>query len=68
MAEIKTLAVELRQETGKRRNRRLRASGKIPAVLYGHKKDVVGLALSAEEVEAVLRHGNRFVALTGAVN
>lgn len=68
MAEIKTLAVELRQETGKRRNRRLRAAGKIPAVLYGHKQDVIGLALSEEEVEAVIRHGNRFVSLTGAVN
>ena len=68
MAEIKTLAVESRQETGKRRNRRLRKAGKIPAVLYGHKQDVVSLALSADEVAAVLRHGNRFVALTGAVN
>ena len=68
MAEIKTLAVENRQETGKRRNRRLRKTGKIPAVLYGHKQDVVSLTLSAEEVEAVIRHGNRFVALTGAVN
>lgn len=68
MAEIKTLAVELRQETGKRRNRRLRAAGKIPAVLYGHKQDVIGLSLSAEEVETVIRHGNRFVSLTGAVN
>ena len=68
MAEIKSLAVELRQETGKRRNRRLRKSGKIPAVLYGHKQDVVSLALEADEVAAVIRHGNRFVALTGAVN
>ena len=68
MAEIKSLAVELRQETGKRRNRRLRQSGKIPAVLYGHKQDVVSLALEADEVAAVIRHGNRFVALTGAVN
>ena len=68
MAEIKSLAVELRQETGKRRNRRLRKAGKIPAVLYGHKQDVVSLALEADEVAAVIRHGNRFVALTGAVN
>lgn len=68
MAEMKTLTVELRQETGKRRNRRLRSTGKIPAVLYGHKQDVVSLALSTEEVESVIRHGNRFVILTGAVN
>ncbi|MGI5832711.1 MAG: 50S ribosomal protein L25 [Thermoguttaceae bacterium] len=68
MAEIKKLAVEDRQEIGKRRNRRLRKAGKIPAVLYGHKKDVVSLSLSADEVTAVIRRGDRFVALTGAVN
>ena len=65
MAEIKKLAVEDRQEIGKRRNRRLRKAGKIPAVLYGHKKDVVSLSLSADEVTAVIRRGDRFVALTG---
>jgi len=68
MVEIKKLAVQNRQETGKRRNRRLRAAGMIPAVLYGHKQESVSLAVPAEEVAAVLRHGNRFVALTGAVN
>ena len=68
MVELNKLAVEGRQETGKRRNRRLRAAGKIPAVLYGHKQESVSLQVSAEDVEAVLRHGSRFVALTGAVN
>lgn len=68
MVQLAPLTVENRQETGKRRNRRLRAAGKIPAVLYGHKKDSVGLAVSAEAVETVLRHGNRFVLLSGAVN
>lgn len=68
MVEIKKLAVQLRQETGKRRNRRLRAAGLIPAVLYGHKQDSVSLAVPADDVAAVLRHGNRFIALTGAVN
>ena len=68
MVEIKQLAVQLRQETGKRRNRRLRASGVIPAVLYGHKQDSVSLSVQADDVEAVLRHGSRFVVLTGALN
>ena len=66
--EVGTLAVELRESVGKRRNRRLRNSGKIPAVLYGHKKAVVNLMLDAEQVQAVLRHGGRFVQLKGAVN
>lgn len=68
MVEIKQLAVQLRQETGKRRNRRLRAAGVIPAVLYGHKQDSVSLSVQADDVEAVLRHGSRFVVLAGALN
>ncbi len=68
MVELKHLKVELRTTIGKRNNRRLRESGNIPAVLYGHKKDNVCLTTPVEEMEAVLRHGSRFVILTGAVN
>jgi len=66
--DVETLTVELRESLGKRRNRRLRASGKVPAVLYGHKKANVSLMLPVEEIEAALRHGARFVQLQGAVN
>ena len=68
MAEIHTLTVALREESGKRANRRLRHSGRVPAVLYGHNKDVKSLTLSAEEFGAVVRHGNRFVALSGVLS
>ncbi len=68
MVELLKLSVERREEVGKRRNRRLRESGKTPAVLYGHKQDVVNLAVATELVEAALRHGSRFVQLEGAVN
>ncbi|MDD3587009.1 MAG: 50S ribosomal protein L25 [Thermoguttaceae bacterium] len=63
MVEIKKLKVEKREESGKRRNRRLRASGRIPAVLYGHKQENVNLSVAVADVEAVLRHGSRFVEL-----
>ncbi|MGL6227307.1 MAG: 50S ribosomal protein L25 [Thermoguttaceae bacterium] len=66
--EVGTLAVELRETVGKRRNRRMRNNGKIPAVLYGHKQAVLNLTLDAEQVQSVLRHGGRFVQLKGAVN
>ncbi len=66
--EVETLTVELRESLGKRRNRRMRESGRIPAVLYGHKKANLSLSLPADEVQAVLRHGIRFVQLKGAVN
>lgn len=46
MSDI-TVVVEPRSETGKGANRRLRASGAIPAVVYGGGKDAV--AISVEE-------------------
>ncbi|MDR0871575.1 MAG: hypothetical protein LBN39_12370, partial [Planctomycetaceae bacterium] len=38
MAKVHSLNVKLRDTHGKRRNRRLRNAGEIPAVLYGHKQ------------------------------
>jgi len=66
--DVETLTVEHRETLGKRRNRRLRASGKVPAVLYGHKKASVSLMLPVEEIEAALRRNAKFVQLKGAVN
>ncbi len=68
MVELLTLSVERRETVGKRRNRRLRESGKTPAVLYGHKKEVVNLAVATELIAGALRHGSRFVKLSGAVS
>ncbi len=62
------LAVELRDHTGKLNNRRLRRSGQIPAVLYGHGQDNVCLKVSSDALSAALRHGSRLVDLTGAVS
>ena len=67
MAKAQTLTVKKRDSFGKRRNRRLRSTGMIPAVLYGHKQAVQSLSISTEEIEAVVRHGNRFVELTGDI-
>jgi len=67
MVEVATLNVELREAHGKRVNRRLRASGKVPAILYGHRQKCVSLSIPVEMLEAVIRRGNRFVQLSGAV-
>ena len=67
MVELLTLTVERRESVGKRRNRRLREGGKTPAVLYGHKKEVVNLSVATDSLEAALRHGSRFVILGGDV-
>ena len=62
------LAVEPRDTQGKHDNRRLRQSGKIPGILYGHGLEYVPLAVAADALTAAIRHGSRLVSLTGAVN
>ena len=54
MAE-NTLAVESREGTGKGFARRLRAAGRVPAVVYGHGKESVSLTLDPGVLEAMLR-------------
>ncbi|MEX2112458.1 MAG: 50S ribosomal protein L25 [Pirellulales bacterium] len=65
MAE--TLNVKEREKGGKRESRRLRRTGGIPAVLYGHGEANKNLAVVADEMAAVVRHGGRVVDLAGAV-
>jgi large subunit ribosomal protein L25 len=65
MAEV--LNVEVRKSRGKRNARRLRQSGAVPAVLYGHGGEVLSLTLSGENVASMMRHGSRLVELNGAV-
>lgn len=62
------LQVEARKTLGKRANRRLRDTGKLPAVLYGHKEEVVSLTIPADRLNVVVRHGTRLVDLTGAAS
>jgi len=63
MAEV--LNVALRELFGKRRVRRLRAGGQIPAVLYGHGKESLSLSIPATEFSTAIRRGTRLVELTG---
>lgn len=62
-----TLRVEKRNETGKLRMRRLRATGRIPAVLYGHGQESVNLIVDVAELGRVIAHGGHIVNLIGAV-
>jgi large subunit ribosomal protein L25 len=62
------LNVSVRQEQGKRRVRRLRQTGQIPAILYGHGKENVCLAVSQRDLAPVVRRGSHFVELKGAVS
>lgn len=55
MAEAVTLAAEPRTVSGSRAARKLRKSGRIPAVIYGHKKEVIHLSVSAEALDRAIR-------------
>jgi large subunit ribosomal protein L25 len=61
------LSVKDRQTFGKRNNRRMRAAGEVPAVLYGHGAKNLALAIPADKFLATLRHGSKLVDLEGAV-
>ena len=57
MASI-SMEAEARTSFGKGPNRRLRAAGKIPAVLYGDGKDVLPLSVDPKAVAGIIRsHG-----------
>jgi large subunit ribosomal protein L25 len=53
MAEV-TLEVEKREALGKGPAKRLRAQGKIPAIIYGHGEESVLLSLDAKNLHAIL--------------
>jgi large subunit ribosomal protein L25 len=50
------LAAELRSETGKGAARKLRAEGRVPAVIYGHNREPQGLSVNARELNRLLEH------------
>jgi large subunit ribosomal protein L25 len=50
MSDSNTIAAEIREDVGKGASRRLRHTGKIPAVLYGGNKDPLALTLSHQEI------------------
>ena len=62
-----TLNVQARNETGSSRMRRLRESGRIPAILYGHGEANVNLVVSSEELFSVMKHGGKLLTLRGDV-
>ena len=55
------LAVQTRDTRGKHRNRRLRQSGQIPGMFYGHGLECVSLSVEADVLTSAIRHGSRLV-------
>ncbi|MDB4767012.1 50S ribosomal protein L25 [bacterium] len=61
------LTVEKRNETGTLRMRRLRQTGKIPAVLYGHGEGTVMLTAPEKEINKMIDKESHIVDLAGEV-
>lgn len=58
MSEELNIEVQTREETGKNVNRRLRAAGKVPAVVYGGGRDTVAIVVDRKTVRDLLRDGS----------
>jgi len=58
MADDNKLVAEVRTTFGKGAARRIRATGKIPAVIYGHGTDPQHVTLPSHEVGLILRKAN----------
>jgi len=63
MADEIRLETLPRTEFGKGASRRLRRTGRIPAVLYGHGTDPVHLSLPGHKTQLVLRQANALLTL-----
>ena len=67
MSKSESLVVEVREERGRRKVKRLRAEGKIPAVIYGHGEPSISLSVPADQISKLVHRGERLVGLTGGV-
>jgi large subunit ribosomal protein L25 len=62
--EISELKATLRNDAGKGVARRLRKSGLVPAVVYGHRKDTLLLAVNSSELTKLLKGKEENVFIT----
>jgi len=59
--EIVTLEAKARQPLGTRVVRKLRKTGVLPAIIYGHKEPPEAVSLTTHDVEVALAHGARIL-------
>ena len=64
MAENNEIAAVSRTEFGKGAARRIRRSGMVPAVLYGHGTDPIHVSLPGHQVQLALRVANALLSVT----
>lgn len=62
-----TIVVTKRTAVGSNASKRLRATGQIPAILYGHGEENVNLSVRADALQNIIKHGTKLLSLTGDV-
>jgi large subunit ribosomal protein L25 len=65
---IETIEVKKRDVKGSRAMIKIRESGSIPAILYGHGEENVCLTVSLDTVNNLIKHGTKLVTLSGDIN
>jgi len=60
MAETMELKVEIRFGVGSKNAAKLRKTGKLPAIVYGHKEEPITIVLDSHDFTEALHHGHRF--------
>ncbi len=61
MAKTLLLKAEIRERTGSKAVQKVRKEGRIPAIVYGHKKTPVAISLDAHNFAEGLHHGQRLM-------
>lgn len=61
MKETLLLKAEVREQTGSKTVRKVREQGRIPAIVYGHKKEPTAISLDAHNFVEGLHHGHRLM-------
>jgi len=61
MEKALILKAEIRKHTGSKHASKLRQQGRIPAIVYGHKKEPVSVSLDAHNLVEGMHHGHRLV-------
>ena len=61
MAKTLHLKAEIRERTGSKAVQKVRSEGRIPAIVYGHKKTPVAISLDAHNFVEGLHHGHRLI-------
>ena len=61
MGKALLLKAEIREHTGSNPAAKVREKGRIPAVIYGHKKETIPVSLDAHKLAEGLHHGHRLV-------